>query len=50
MMTEMAENNDLPSMLKLYHQKAVPMSDAFKEGLQKISEQLRSKYNLKLTK
>ncbi len=44
MMAEKAGDNDLPSMLKVYHQKAMPLSAAFKEGLQNISDQLRSQY------
>ncbi len=45
MMAEMAGDNDLPSMIKLYHQKAMPLSAAFKEGLQKISDQLRLQHS-----
>lgn len=40
-MAEMAEAGDLPSMVKLYHEKAMPLSAAFKEGLQEISKHLR---------
>lgn len=40
-MTEAAENNDLPAMIKLYHEKALPQSIAFRKGLQEISRQLR---------
>ncbi len=43
-MAETAEDDDLPKMIKLYHQKAMPLSAAFKEGLQKISRQLRSQH------
>ncbi len=41
-MAEMAEDDDLPKMINLYHQKAMPLSAAFKEGLQQISRQLRA--------
>ncbi|MGB3210327.1 MAG: protein kinase [Desulforhopalus sp.] len=41
-MTQMAEVKNLPAMITLYRQKALPLSTAFKEALQKISNQLRS--------
>jgi serine/threonine protein kinase len=42
-MAEMAKDNDLEAMVKLYHDKAVPQSVAFQKGLQDISRQLRMK-------
>jgi hypothetical protein len=48
-MAEMAEENDLPAMVKLYHEKAMPQSIAFKEGLQEISRQLRLQHLKKLS-
>jgi serine/threonine protein kinase len=48
-MAEMAEENDLPAMVKLYHEKAMPQSIAFKEGLQEISRQLRLQHHQKLS-
>jgi serine/threonine protein kinase len=41
-MAETAENNDLSAMIKLYHEKALPQSVAFRKGLQEISRQLRT--------
>jgi nucleotide-binding universal stress UspA family protein len=41
-MTEAAENDDIPAMVKLYHEKALPQSVAFRKGLQEISRQLRA--------
>jgi serine/threonine protein kinase len=43
-MAELAENEDLPSMVKLYHGKAMPLSIDFKKGLQEISRKLNLKY------
>jgi hypothetical protein len=43
-MAEMAENEDLPSMVKLYHEKAMPLSIDFKKGIQEISRQLNVKH------
>ena len=40
-MAALAKSNDLPAMIALYHEKATPLSTAFKEGLQEISRKLR---------
>ncbi len=41
-MAEMAESKNLPEVIKLYHEEALPLSAALKEGLQKISIHLKS--------